>query len=59
MNFKGGKAMNKMVGFLIILAFIILYSVIGYTTLPYKGIISVVIILAVAVVCSVTLKKKK
>ncbi len=50
--------MNKKWGFLIILALIILYTVIGYTSLPFKGILSVVIILGMAVTVSLIYSKK-
>ncbi len=51
--------MNKKISFFIILALIILYSGVSYTSLPYKGIISIGIILAIAVVVAKTLKKKE
>ncbi|MBR6720334.1 MAG: hypothetical protein IKL74_05430 [Clostridia bacterium] len=51
--------MNKKISFLIILALIILYSAVSYTSLPFKGIISLLIILGIAVVVAKTLKKDK
>ena len=50
--------MNRKAGFLIILALIILYTAVGYTSLPFKGIISFVIILGIAVVVSLIYNKK-
>ena len=50
--------MNKKLGFLIILGLIILYTVVGYTSLPFKGILSVVIILGIAVAVSLIYSKK-
>ncbi|MDO5478041.1 MAG: hypothetical protein Q4G23_02635 [Clostridia bacterium] len=51
--------MNKKVAFLIIFALILLYVAIGYTALPYKGVISLVIILGIAIVVAKALIKNK
>ncbi len=50
--------MKRNIGFLIILALIILYTVIGYTSLPFKGIISIIVILGIAVTVSFIYNRK-
>ena len=50
--------MNRKVAFLIILALIILYFVICNIEIPYKGIISLLVLVAIAVVVAKTFKKE-
>ena len=50
--------MSRKIGFLIIFALIILYTLIGYTQLPFKGIIDIIIILGIAVTVSFIYSKK-
>ena len=50
--------MNRKVAFLIILALIILYCVICNIEIPYRGIISLLVLVAIAVVAAKTFKKE-
>ena len=50
--------MSKKIGFLIVFVLIILYAVVGYTSLPFKGIIDIIIILGIAVTVSFIYNKK-
>ena len=50
--------MSKKVWFLIIFALILLYCLVGYTAIPFKGIVSIVIILLIAVATSFAVRKK-
>lgn len=50
--------MNRKVSFLIVLALVILYCVICNVEIPYKGILSLVLLIAIAVVIAKTFKKE-
>ncbi len=51
--------MSKKTGFLIILGLIILYSALSYADIPFMGLISLAIIIAIAVITMKAFKNNK